>query len=111
MTRPRTIRHRFPIGPMPRAFLDILSYAPNAKQTRSRMDYGRTWRYVVQFHCCDREQMICHRAIMDRLNRPMSVCRYCSLEKGWRDRHGLIAGDEPWIDVPWPPASTARPRP
>jgi hypothetical protein len=106
-----SIPHRFPVGELPDANLVILEYAPDGKPRESGMDYGRLWRYQVEFDCCSRRDVLCHRAIQIRLNSKTAVCRMCSLVKGQRPRRGITAGDNPFADVPWPAASTARPRP
>ena len=104
-------QYRFPIGEIPDAYLTVLEYVKDGVQKRGRRDAGRVWRYRVQFHCCLRETVLAHRAIQVRLKTPTPLCRYCGLEKGQNLRRGLTAGEKPWVPVPWPPASTARPRP
>ena len=105
------MQYRYPIGRLPEAYLTVLSYAEDGTPGRARMDAGRRWRYQVRFHCCGRETTLAHRAIQTREADPTPLCRQCSLEKGHRVRRGITAGDEPWVEVPWPPASTARPKP
>jgi hypothetical protein len=106
----RTSKERFPLGEIRGAGLHILSYAPDGDPNRNRRDVGKEWKYKVEFDCCGRKLIIAHVSIEKRLKTPRKDCQVCSLRKGRRKiKHG--AGEAPWIDVPWPPASTARPKP
>jgi hypothetical protein len=105
------IQHRYPIGDIPDAYLTVLEHARDGEPGKARLDASRRWRYVVQFHCCERIEVLAHRAIKLREETATPLCRRCSLEKGHKVQRGTTAGDVPWVEVPWPPASTARPRP
>ena len=105
---------RFAIGDYPEANISILFYAPDGEPTKrdkedykkTQLDYTRKWRYEVRFHCCGEEDILAHRAIKLRFEGKKSACRLCALKLKRRN----IAGEEPFIDVPWPAASTAKPR-
>ena len=105
------IQHRFPIGYVPGADLEILKFASDSKLEKVRYDAGRRWRYEVRFRCCGKEEIIAHRAIQDRIRRHVTMCRACGLIKGQNIKRSKTVGETPWVPVPWPPASTAKPKP